>query len=196
MDYKPQFKFNLTCAFGQLLGEAKRAKVQTLVLIEEFYAVRPDDMDVIYATARKKNVVVLSCMQGLDQLTEIYPKTASSFINNSGLVAWLAADDLDSSTLVSTYCGDTEVYKYTKSRSYDPTKTGRNFRLNVTENVGQEGRKLISPQEVRYLPSNREILWVDGIDAPVLAARGPYFKTSRRRKAGKNPYAPIKSFWR
>jgi type IV secretory pathway TraG/TraD family ATPase VirD4 len=183
----------LYSALAELLRRDPKGNHRTLIMADEYYSLRMQQGDQIFATARKFNTQLWVCLQDMAQLKALHPQTSETFINNAGVLQWLDAGDLQGSRYVSELCGDTEVYGTSKSLSYAPENEDH---LNVNEGRSQQARRLILPHEVRELGPREQILFVDGVRGAIKATRKPYFETRLKRLARDNPYYQKKGFWR
>ncbi len=73
------------------------------------------------------------------QLKALHPHNSETSINNTGVLQWLDAGDLDGSRYVSDLCGKTEVYGNSKLLTFDPQDEDR---LDVNESRSQTARPL------------------------------------------------------
>jgi type IV secretory pathway TraG/TraD family ATPase VirD4 len=187
-----RFQKLLFCsANGELLRNDAKGKRRTLIMADEYYSMGFKDGDKLFATARKFNTQLWICLQCMAQLRTLHPRNSEVFINNAGLLQILDAGDLDGSEMVSRLAGDSEVYGYSKSVNEDFDKGG----IHISDSMGQHGRRLILPHEVRQLGPREQILFVEGVKEPIRAARKPYFETGLKRHARRNPYYQKGGFW-
>ena len=77
-------------------------------------------------------------------------------------------NDHDSARLVSDLLGQETIVFQTMSQALDSEKSGLSFSDQHT------GRPLLTPDEVRVLPQNRELLFLAGL-RPIVAAKLRYY---------------------
>lgn len=188
----------LGSCLGELLREDGTGSVRTLIICEELYQYGAGIVDALghaFASARKFNVQLWGCLNDLAQLKALAPNLHETFINNAGLVQWLAASDLDGSSYLSNLCGETEVYGLSKTLSSsagigygDAPSDEALQKLQISYNQSQHTRRLMLPQEIRSLGPKEQILFMQGVRNPILCDREPYFETEAKHRAQPNPY--------
>ena len=179
-------------ALGELLRTDAKGDKRTLIMADEYYSMGIKQGDQIFATARKFNTQLWICLQDMAQLKALHPHTSETFINNAGVLQILDAGDLEGSRYWSELSGDTEVYGNSKSVNVDPDRGT----IHISDSMGQKGRRLILPHEVRELGPREQILFVDGVRGAIRAARKPYYETRLNRHARPNPFYQKQGFWR
>jgi type IV secretion system protein VirD4 len=101
-------------------------------------------------------------LQDVHQLRATYGARAGTFLSNLGVLQIFGVNDHDSARLASDLLGQGTVVFQTTSQAMDSDRSG----LTYAEH--HSGRPLLTPDEVRNLPLNRELLFVAGM-RPVLA---------------------------
>lgn len=180
-------KFLALCVgvgFSTLLRTESRRDKRTLIIADEYHAMGFHKGHEIFATARKHKVQLWMCLQDYSQLVDLNGPTASTVINNAGVVQVIAASDVQGSEYLSSLSGEMEVYSRSKSVSPDL----QSEMPVVSNNITQVQRKLILPGELRSMAADDQILFVKGLDQPILCKKKPYFRTLRRFLARSNPY--------
>jgi type IV secretory pathway TraG/TraD family ATPase VirD4 len=178
-------------ALGELLRNDAKGNKRTLIMADEYYTMGIKDGDKAFATARKFNTQLWICLQDMDQLKKLHPRNSETFINNAGVVQWLDANDLDGSEYLSRLGGDTEFYGINKSINEDMNQGG----YHISDSMGQHGRRLILPHEVRELGPREQILRVTGVKGLIRAVRKPYWEAGLRG-ARRSPFYQKQGFWR
>jgi type IV secretion system protein VirD4 len=107
-------------------------------------------------------------IQDIHQLCALYGQRAGTFLSNAGVLQVFGVNDHQSAQLVSDLLGQETVVFETMSRALDAEATGISF------NRQHVGRPLLTPDEVRTLRSDRQILFLAG-QRPVIAAKLRYF---------------------
>ena len=103
-------------------------------------------------------------VQDIHQLRALYRQRAGTFLSNAGVLQVFGVNDQQSAQLVSDLLGQETVVFETMSRALDAEATGISF--------GQQhvGRPLLTPDEVRTLRPDRQLLFLAG-QRPVIAAK-------------------------
>ena len=107
-------------------------------------------------------------LQDVHQLRATYGQRAGTFLSNAGVLQVFGVNDHDSARLVSDLLGQETVVFQTMSRALDVEATG------VSLSEQHTGRALLTPDEVRTLPSEAELLFLAG-RRPILARKLRYF---------------------
>jgi type IV secretory pathway TraG/TraD family ATPase VirD4 len=176
------------CFLADLLAEGRRGKGgPVLTIIDEMAQLGPHMKSLANAmgmAAGAAQIQIWGVLQSLDQLQGMFPKTWSSFIQNSVSMWWglneQAAQDYGSKLL-----GTCEVITRSRSANIDP-RTGE---VMIAESGGQLSRPLLHPFEVGKLPEDEMLVFgVERANAPIRAKRRPYWKIGTCRGFRKNPY--------
>lgn len=107
-------------------------------------------------------------LQDIHQLRATYGARAGTFLSNIGALQMFGVNDHESAKLASDLLGQGTVIFETSSQAMDSDRSG----LTYAEH--HSGRPLLTPDEVRNLPQNRELLFVAGM-RPVLASKLRYY---------------------
>jgi type IV secretion system protein VirD4 len=107
-------------------------------------------------------------LQDIHQLRATYGQRAGTFLSNAGVLQVFGVNDHDSAKLVSDLLGQETVVFQTMSRALDSDKSGLTFSEHHT------GRPLLTPDEVRNLPQDRELLFLAGL-RPIVADKLRYY---------------------
>ncbi|MGO7658271.1 type IV secretory system conjugative DNA transfer family protein [Rhizobium ruizarguesonis] len=107
-------------------------------------------------------------VQDIHQLRATYGQRAGTFLSNAGVLQVFGVNDHDSARLVSDLLGQETVVFNTAARALDSEKTGLSF---AEQHVG---RPLLTPDEVRNLPANIELLFIAG-QRPIAATKLRYY---------------------
>lgn len=107
-------------------------------------------------------------LQDVHQLRATYGQRAGTFLSNAGVLQVFGVNDHDSARLVSDLLGQgTAVFK-TMGQALDSEKSGISF------GEQHSGRPLMTPDEVRNLPQNLELLFLAG-QRPIVAGKLAYY---------------------
>jgi type IV secretion system protein VirD4 len=107
-------------------------------------------------------------VQDIHQLRALYGQRAGTFLSNAGVLQVFGVNDQQSAQLVSDLLGQETVVFETMSRALDAEATGISF------GVQHVGRPLLTPDEVRTLPADRQLLFLAG-QRPVVATKLRYY---------------------
>ena len=115
-------------------------------------------------------------LQDVHQLRATYERRAGTFLSNVVVLQVFGVNDHDSAKLVSDLLGQETVVFETMSRALDAEESGLSF---GTQHVA---RPLLTPDEVRAMPANLELLFLAG-QRPIVATKLAYY--ADREFAGK-----------
>jgi len=107
-------------------------------------------------------------LQDIHQLKAIYGQKAGTFLSNAGVLQIFGVNDHESARLVSDLLVQTTVVFQTISQNLDSEDIGMSYSAHHT------GRPLLTPDEVRRLPPESEILFLAG-QAPHIAYKLRYY---------------------
>lgn len=113
-------------------------------------------------------------LQDVHQLRATYGQRAGTFLSNAGVLQVFGVNDHDSARLVSDLLGQETVVFQTMSRALDAEKTG------ITYGEQHTARPLLTPDEVRNLPQNLELLFLAG-QRPIVAGKLAYYADAEFR---------------
>ena len=148
-----------------------------LFLLDEFAALgRLDPVERAMGLMAGYGVQLWPIVQDIHQLRALYKDRAGTFFSNAGALQIFAVNDHDSAKLVSDLLGQETVVFETMSRAIDAEETGISF------GVQHVGRPLLTPDEVRTLPGELELLFLAG-QRPIVATKLAYH--ADREFAGK-----------
>jgi type IV secretion system protein VirD4 len=149
----------------QRLSRRRHSGTRTLFLLDEFAhlgRMRPVERGVTLAGAYGATFWLL--VQSLAQLRAIYGETAATFLANADVLQAFGITDWETAEHLSRLAGETTV------GVASTTTTARGVTA-LTE--GERGRRLITPDEIRLLPPDRQLLVVRGLP-PIAARRADY----------------------
>jgi type IV secretion system protein VirD4 len=113
-------------------------------------------------------VQVWPILQDVHQLRATYGTRAGTFLSNAGVLQVFGVNDHESARLVSDLLGqETAVFK-TMGQALDSEKSG------ISYGEHHSGRPLLTPDEVRSLPQNVELLFLAG-QRPIVAGKLAYY---------------------
>lgn len=97
-----------------------------------------------------------------------YGQRAGTFLSNAGVLQIFGVNDHESARLVSDLLGQETVVFQTMGRALDSDKSG------ISYGEQHVGRPLLTPDEVRNLPANLELLFLAG-QRPIVAGKLAYY---------------------
>lgn len=148
-----------------------------LFLLDEFAALgRLDPVERAMGLMAGYGVQLWPILQDVHQLRATYERRAGTFLSNAGVLQVFGVNDHDSAKLVSDLLGQETVVFETMSRALDAEETGISF------GVQHVARPLLTPDEVRTMPANLELLFLAG-QRPIVATKLAYY--ADREFAGK-----------
>ena len=171
----------LRLMIAQGLTDLARAPGKTespvLFLLDEFAALGPlDPVERAMGLMAGYGVQLWPILQDVHQLRATYERRAGTFLSNAGVLQVFGVNDHDSAKLVSDLLGQETVVFETMSRALDAEESGLSF---GTQHVA---RPLLTPDEVRAMPANLELLFLAG-QRPIVATKLAYY--ADREFAGK-----------
>ncbi|NEI05831.1 type IV secretory system conjugative DNA transfer family protein [Rhizobium leguminosarum] len=107
-------------------------------------------------------------IQDIHQLRATYRQRAGTFLSNAGVLQVFGVNDHDSARLVSDLLGQETVVFNTAARALDSEKSGLSF---AEQHVG---RPLLTPDEVRNMHVETELLFIAG-QRPIVATKLRYY---------------------
>lgn len=117
-------------------------------------------------------------VQDLAQLRSTYPDTWATFLANVDVLQAFGTNDWETADHLSRLTGDATVRVLSDNRSTGVSRGRHSQEQRGTASTTSEiGRKLLFPDEVRRLPSDRALLFVKGT-APLLVERLDYLRDS------------------
>jgi len=179
----------LNLFFSVVLGQNLRqtpqedpsSKYQLLLLLDEFTAMgRVDALSSRIALTAGYGVRDLSIIQSLSQLDATYgADEARSFLTNHAASVVFTPREQHDAEAYSTALGDTTVKRRNRS-------TGKG---GTTYTHTEERRALLLPQELKELPDDEELIFLEGC-RPIRCRKNWYFKDQRLRRRILPPVAP------
>jgi type IV secretion system protein VirD4 len=107
-------------------------------------------------------------LQDVHQLRATYGQRAGTFLSNAGVLQVFGVNDYESSRLVSDLLGQETVIFQTMARALDSEQSGISYSEQHT------GRPLMTPDEVRNMHSNAQLLFLAG-QRPISAGKIRYY---------------------
>ena len=174
--YSRWLRLMVAQALSELARSAARPSAPVLFLLDEFAALgRLEPVERAMGLMAGYGVQLWPILQDLHQLRGTYGTRAGTFLSNAGLVQVFNVNDTDTAEWVSRALGEmTETYE-TDSRGQTRHQS---WRTPGSTNTGTARhlvrRALLTPDEVRRLPSDSQILFKAGAP-PVFARKLRYY---------------------
>jgi type IV secretion system protein VirD4 len=108
-------------------------------------------------------------LQDIHQLRATYGKRAGTFLSNAGVLQVFGVNDHDTARLVSDLLGQETVVFRTMAHALDSDRSG------ITHSQHHIGRSLLTPDEVRNLPTQAQLLFLAG-QRPIMAAKLAFYR--------------------
>ncbi len=169
-DNDTSFNFLVSMLYTQLfqqlfwLADHKyhgRLPVHVHFLMDEFANVSlPDDFDKILSVMRSREVSVSIILQNLAQLKALFEKQWESIVGNCDEFLYLGGNEQSTHKYVSELLGKSTIDTNTYGKS-----TGHSG--NYSTNYQNNGRELLTPDEVRLLDNEKAILFIRG-ERPII----------------------------
>lgn len=115
-------------------------------------------------------------LQDVHQLRATYGRRAGTFLSNAGVLQVFGVNDHDSALLVSDLLGQETVVFQTMARALDSEKSG------ISYSQHHAARPLLTPDEVRNLPAQAQLLFLSG-HRPIVAGKLAYYADREFRGA-------------
>src|SRR5690606_26024657 len=130
-------------------------------------------------------------LQDLSQLKGTYPDRWGTFLANADVLQAFGTNDYDTARYLSDLIGDATVFVETANESLSRRRGKHTSRSQgAGRSFAERGRKLLTPDEMRRLPSSEQILFVKGM-RPVRAGKINYLVDSEFRQDGKARGRPL-----
>ena len=169
-DNDTSFNFLVSMLYTQLfqqlfwLADHKyhgRLPVHVHFLMDEFANVSlPDDFDKILSVMRSREVSVSIILQNLAQLKALFEKQWESIVGNCDEFLYLGGNEQSTHKYVSELLGKSTIDTNTYGKS-----TGHSG--SYSTNYQNNGRELLTPDEVRLLDNNLAVLFIRG-ERPII----------------------------
>jgi type IV secretion system protein VirD4 len=184
------FRLLVSCALSELIDPAARGSVRTVMMLDEFYQYGAlSAVDNAMRMARGSRVQLFPVVTSIGDLKARYPQTWRSFLSNSVVRMFMAAQDDETAEYMARECGDREIVVWSQSMREDRTKGyGGLYDVDVSYSMSGQREPLLNDHQARSLTSNEMLVMVRGLGS-IAAGRVPFFKIEElRRRARPNPY--------
>ena len=124
-------------------------------------------------SVRGFGIQLWSIFTDIPTMQRVYKEGFRSFLANCGICLFYPPNDIVTCEEISKLSGTTEIVNQSRSWALDPA-TGE---PRVTEGMGQHGRALLLPHQVRELGPSELLIVAQGVKGIIRAKRRPYWKT-------------------
>lgn len=167
--YARWLRLVLSRSLTDMARAPEKPEAPVLYLLDEFAALgRLDPIERAMGLMAGYGLQLWPILQDVHQLRATYGQRAGTFLSNAGVLQVFGVNDHDSARLVSDLLGQETVVFQTLSRALDAEASG------ITLGEQHVGRPLLTPDEVRNMPQDGELLFLAG-QRPVLARKLRYY---------------------
>jgi type IV secretory pathway TraG/TraD family ATPase VirD4 len=136
-------------------------------------------INTLNAMGRGYGCQLVTVIQNLPQLQELYPKEWETFLSAAGFQIFTRPRDYATSAHLSKMIGTVQIQ--TPSRSMN--ERGAHI------SMGTHQKPYMRPEEVREMDDNECLIWMDGVPGVIRAGRRPYWECpDLKGKHGLDPY--------
>jgi len=167
--YSRWLRLLVTQSLTDMARAASSSPAPVLYLLDEFAALgHLAPVERAMGLMAGYGVQLWPILQDVHQLRATYGTRAGTFLSNAGVLQVFGVNDHESARLVSDLLGqETAVFK-TMGQALDSEKSG------ISYGEHHSGRPLLTPDEVRSLPQNVELLFLVG-QRPIPAGKLAYY---------------------
>ncbi|MUO45422.1 TraM recognition domain-containing protein [Agrobacterium vitis] len=167
--YSRWLRLLVTQSLTDMARDPARPAVPVLYLLDEFAALgHLAPVERAMGLMAGYGVQLWPILQDVHQLRATYGQRAGTFLSNAGVLQIFGVNDHDSARLVSDLLGQETVVFQTMARALDSENSG----ISVSQH--HTARPLLTPDEVRNLPQNLELLFLAG-QRSIVAAKLAYY---------------------
>lgn len=167
--YARWLRLMVTQSLTDMARTSIRPKAPVLLLLDEFAALgHLAPIERAMGLMAGYGVQLWLILQDIHQLKATYGKRVGTFLSNAGVLQVFGVNDQDSAKLVSDLMGQETVIWQNVSRALDSQDSG----LSYSEQ--HVGRPLLTPDEVRNLRQDLQLLFLTG-QRPIVAGKLRYY---------------------
>ncbi len=168
--YSRWLRLLVTQSLAELARSPARPAPPVLYLLDEFAALGSlAPVERAFALMAGYGVQLWPILQDVHQLRATYGPRAGTFLSNAGVLQVFGVNDHDSARMVSDLLGQQTIVFQPMSRALDSEKSG------ISLSQHHVGRPLLTPDEVRNLPQDLQLLFLAG-QRPIIARKLRYFE--------------------
>ncbi|MUZ65011.1 type IV secretory system conjugative DNA transfer family protein [Agrobacterium vitis] len=167
--YSRWLRLLITQSLTDMARDPAKPETPVLYLLDEFAALgHLAPVERAMGLMAGYGVQLWPILQDVHQLRATYGQRAGTFLSNAGVLQVFGVNDHDSARLVSDLLGQETVVFQTMARALDSDKSGISYSLQHT------ARPLLTPDEVRNLPQQGQLLFLAG-QRPIIAGKLTYY---------------------
>ena len=184
--YKSWLRLMISCAITATVRTPGKPKRQILFLLDEFANLgRMRPVTRAYSLMAGYGMSLWVFLQDLSQLKSTYRRKWESFTANAEVLQAFGNADLMTAKHISELIGKTTIFVRSDSRSSGSSSGG--YSSNTSKRFSETSRPLVTPDEVRRFPSDKELLLVRGMN-PIKADKIRYHEEKPfSKRAAENP---------
>ena len=187
--YRAWLRLMTACAMLAMTRTPGPPRERVLFLLDEFAnlgRMRPVERDISLAAGYGASFWLL--LQDLAQLKGTYPDRWQTFLANADVFQTFGINDWETAEYISKLTGEGTIHVESENVSTGITRGRSASRQHSSaQTTSEKARRLLTPDEVRRLPRQSQILFARGT-APVLAERLDYLRDPEyARMADPNP---------
>lgn len=173
--YKPIIRMLTGLTLNVLTRTSGKPEHTILFLIDEFPALGyMKNIEVGIGYLAGYGISLWMFIQDLSQVQDLYPKWASLMANCSARMAF-GCNDVETAKTLSDMLGTTTVSVDSGGKSHQQGGLlGGGGPVNVSSNISETSRPLMTPDEVMRLPNDSELVFIQGTK-PCVAEKIRYF---------------------
>ena len=142
---------------------------------DEFANIKmPNDFEKILATCRSRNIYIAIVLQSQAQIKDLYKDKWEGLVGNCDTIIYLGGNEQSSHKYVSEMLGKWTIDKQSHGRTFGANGSS-------SENYDILGRELMTPDEVKNMPNEKQIVFVRGMN-PVFDDKCYWFKEKEFKK--------------
>ncbi|MDT0632943.1 type IV secretory system conjugative DNA transfer family protein [Rubrivirga litoralis] len=181
----------IACAVAELARTPPVRGRRVLFLLDEFANLGPmAPVKRAVSLLAGYGIRVWTFLQDLTQLKGLYPRDWETFVANADVIQAFSVTDQTTAEYLSKMTGRTTVFGQSQSAG---KSRGKHYSRSAGSSASEQGRDLVTPDELRRLGPDEQLLLARGED-PVIAAKVQYYADRRlKRRASDVPAALSRS---
>jgi len=139
--------------------EASREEKRTLIILDEFKALGYlKKIETAYTTLAGYGFNMWIFTQNLSNIKNLYRKEWRTFKANSAIFQAFNANDYETAKYISDEGGKTTILTESESENRQKGDAGINHRSSGSTSIREQGRQVLTPDEVKRLPKSDQLL--------------------------------------
>lgn len=167
--YSRWLRLLVTQSLRELSTDRRKPAKPILYLLDEFAALgHLAAIEQAMGLMAGYGIQLWPILQDMHQLQGIYGKRAGTFLSNAGVLQFFGVSDLETAEHVSKLLGQATV-------KFESESNQKFEMLKGSTSEQRTGRALLTPDEIRQLPKNEQLLFVAG-RPPIRALKLRYYE--------------------